>query len=104
MINLTRSHHRRPRVEELSTAAPPDEAIDDGAKERAQREAMWRILQQAPPRQRAVLVLRYYEDMDEAAIAAVLNVSIGTVRSQAAKGLARMRYLVGSAKSTEGRL
>jgi len=42
--------------------------------------------------------------MDEAAIAAVLNVSIGTVRSQAAKGLARMRYLVGSAKSTEGRL
>ena len=59
-----------------------------------ERDAMWAALAGLPPRQRAVLVLRYYEDLPEAEIARVLDIAPGTVKSQAAKGLARLRTLV----------
>jgi RNA polymerase sigma factor (sigma-70 family) len=60
-----------------------------------ERDAMWSALDQLPPRQRAVLVLRFYEQLSEAEIAAVLGCSPGTVKSQSSKGLARLRHLVG---------
>jgi RNA polymerase sigma factor (sigma-70 family) len=47
-----------------------------------------------PPRQRAVLVLRYFEDMTEAEAADALGCSIGTVKSHASRGLDRLRTLV----------
>ena len=56
-----------------------------------ERDAMWRALATLPPGQRAVLVLRYYEDLSEAEIAAVLRIRPGTVKSQAAKAMARLR-------------
>lgn len=59
-----------------------------------ERDAMWTALAALPPRQRAVLVLRYYEDLSEAEIARVLDIAPGTVKSQAAKGLTRLRTLV----------
>ena len=55
---------------------------------------LWRALQQLPTRQRAVIALRYYEDMSEAEIARTLGCSVGTVKSQASKGLAKLRQLV----------
>ncbi|MFC4057690.1 SigE family RNA polymerase sigma factor [Planomonospora corallina] len=58
-------------------------------------------LRRLPPRQRAVLVLRFWEDMTEAQTAETLGCSVGTVKSQAAKGLARLRALIGAEIFTE---
>lgn len=65
----------------------------------ADRDAVWRAASALPPRQRAVVVLRYYEDLSEAEIAEVLGCSRGTVKSQASDALARLRAL-----STSGEL
>ncbi|MEV7428261.1 SigE family RNA polymerase sigma factor [Nocardioides sp. NPDC092400] len=55
------------------------------------RDRLWTAVLELPPRQRAVVVLRYYEDLSEAAIAEVLGCSRGTVKSQASKALAHLR-------------
>ncbi|MFI6476447.1 SigE family RNA polymerase sigma factor [Nonomuraea sp. NPDC050663] len=52
-------------------------------------------LRRLPPRQRAVLVLRYWEDLTETQTAAVMGCSVGTVKSQSSKALARLRVLIG---------
>jgi RNA polymerase sigma-70 factor (sigma-E family) len=57
------------------------------------RDALVRMLLQLPPRQRAVLVLRYWEQLTEAETAAVLGWPEGTVKSAASRGLARLREL-----------
>ncbi|HEX9063897.1 MAG TPA: sigma-70 family RNA polymerase sigma factor [Streptosporangiaceae bacterium] len=59
----------------------------------ADRDALVRALAALPPKQRAVLVLRYWEDLPDPVIAAALNCSQATVRSQASRALARLREL-----------
>jgi RNA polymerase sigma-70 factor (sigma-E family) len=93
MVNLLISRSRLRRFREAPTDALPERWLADGASERAERDMLWRALLQAPPRQRAGLVLRFYEGLDEREIAEVLDVAVGTVRSQTAKGLARLRQL-----------
>lgn len=66
-------------------------AAGDGVEERASQDAAWELLARLPARQRAVLVLRYYEDLPDSEIAAVLGCRAGTVRSQAARALATLR-------------
>jgi len=93
MINVFASHMRQRRLMRRVVLLEPAGSVGDGTAERAERHALWHALLTVPPRQRAVLVLRYYEDMDEQGIAAALNVTVGTVRSQLAKGLQHLRKL-----------
>ena len=54
-------------------------------------DAVWAFVATLPPRQRAVIVLRYYEDLTEAQTADVLGCSVGTVKSQANRAMAALR-------------
>jgi RNA polymerase sigma-70 factor (sigma-E family) len=73
---------------------PTDVVYDRGVDDQHFDTDLWRALQQLPARQRAVIALRYYEDLSEADIARTLGCSIGTVKSQASKGMAKLRQLV----------
>ena len=66
-----------------------------------QRDALVRLLGQLPPRQRAVIVLRYWEQRSETETAALLGCSEGTVKSAAARGLQHLRELAALEDSTE---
>jgi RNA polymerase sigma-70 factor (sigma-E family) len=83
---------RRRSFGEHPTHPLPDRARpDDASVELDERDEVWRALGRLPRRQRAVLVLRYFEDLSEAETAHILEISVGTVKSQTAKGLARLR-------------
>ncbi len=60
------------------------------------RDEMWRALALLPPRQRAVVVLRYFEDLTEVETAARMNISIGTVKSQHSKALRALQTVFGA--------
>ena len=90
VVNLTRSHFRRRRVErayvEREGRAPETAPADPGGW-----QEMWEVLQRLQPRQRAAIVLRYYEDLTEAQTAEVLGCAVGTVKSLVSRGLDRLR-------------
>ena len=73
-----------------------DRPAADGTDVVDLRDALVRLLGQLPPRQRAVIVLRYWEQRTEAETAALLGCSEGTVKSAASRGLRRLRELAGS--------
>lgn len=75
---------------EIPSAALP-EGTSDRWSEVDRRRVIFDALRELPARQRAVIVLRFYEDLTEAAVADALGVSVGTVKSQTAKALARLR-------------
>jgi RNA polymerase sigma-70 factor (sigma-E family) len=66
-------------------------AVADHAAAVADRDYLLRALAGLPPGQRAVLVLRYFDDLSEAQAAQMLGCSVGTVKSQAAQALAKLR-------------
>jgi RNA polymerase sigma-70 factor (sigma-E family) len=80
---------RRLRRERL-VAAVPEAAYDDRSAA-VPDETLWRLLATLPPKQRAVLVLRFYEDLTEVEVARVLNCSVGAVKSNGSRALARLR-------------
>jgi RNA polymerase sigma factor (sigma-70 family) len=52
---------------------------------------MWHALARLPRRQRAMVVLRYYEDLTEAEVASIMSVSVGTVKSTVSRAIAKLR-------------
>jgi RNA polymerase sigma-70 factor (sigma-E family) len=84
------------RPEQPLSAAQAGELVPDHAAQVADSDFLLRALAVLPPRQRAVLVLRYFDDLSEAQTAQVLGCSPGTVKSQAARALARLRKTAGS--------
>jgi len=93
MINRYISIWRR-RSRERLVAQIPDRA--SGSEPPDHSDLMW-ALAQLPPRARAVVVLRFYQDLSERETAAMLGCSIGTVKSQTARALARLRTHLGAA-------
>ena len=95
LVNLTRSHFRRQRTERHHLASRPSPEQPDRAEPAAdrisERDEMWRALQQLPPKQRMALILRFYEDLTDAQVAAAMGCPVGTAKSLVHRGLERLR-------------
>ena len=91
MVNTHISWWRRRKLEEFPTDELPDQAVADHARESDLAEVVRRALDRLPRRMRAAVMLRYFEDMTEQEIAALLGVSLGTVKSTVSRAVARLR-------------
>lgn len=92
LVNEFRTVWRRPvrRAEQVVEAVPdrpaPEPPTYDGSS-----EAVWRFVCSLPPKQRAVIVLRFYEQLTEAEIADLMGIAVGTVKSQSSRAIAALR-------------
>jgi len=91
LINTWSSWWRRRWRGELPTETLPEQAAGDAFAASDRRDALRTALARLPKRQRAIVVLRYHEDMSEAQVAHALGISAGTVKSQASRALAKLR-------------
>lgn len=94
------SWKRRRSTRDVVTAVLPEGGA--GVVGPEDRAAMWPLLAELPRQQRAVLVLRFYEDLDDDAIGNALGCSGATVRSHASKALAALRAADASTRYVEG--
>jgi RNA polymerase sigma-70 factor (sigma-E family) len=94
------SWRRRRASRDVLKSELPDAAVPGTGPE--DRAAMWPLLAELPRQQRAVLVLRFYEDLDDDAIAGLLGCSSATVRSHASKALAALRAADAATRYAEG--
>jgi RNA polymerase sigma-70 factor (sigma-E family) len=102
MYHLQISRWRRKRLAEVASAELPERAFQrDHAVDIAERLSLRAALLALPPRQRAVIVLRYFEDQTEAQTAEILGCQIGTVKSNAFRALSRLRQLVPDLESMD---
>jgi RNA polymerase sigma-70 factor (sigma-E family) len=88
--SFSRMRRRRRVVETLGVSVDPPRA-PGGDEAAADRDQLRRALQELPARYRAVLVLRFYEDLSVEQVAATLGCSTGTVKTQTARALERLR-------------
>lgn len=109
VVNACRSVQRhnvvvdRQNARDAGAADVPGRGSLDSAETQAmyaaERDSMVAALRALPPRQREVLVLRYYSDLSEAQIAAALEISPGSVKAHAHRGLTTLRHAMGDAPS-----
>lgn len=92
LANAAVSRWRRQRFTTVqlrrSEVQIPDHRAENGI---AEQDQMWQLIRQLPPKQRAVLVLRYYEDLSDSEICHLLDIAPGTVRSQLHKARMSLR-------------
>lgn len=91
VINENRNRFRKRRVPEYLPGELPETVTQDTASAWGERSALLAALRELGPRQRAVVMLRYWLDISEAETAAALNCSVGTVKSQASRALTALR-------------
>ncbi|WP_410099098.1 SigE family RNA polymerase sigma factor [Streptomyces sp. STR69] len=95
LLNTRTSQWRKRKVDEFACEELPEPetggAAEDPAEQQALHDAMWRAIAKLPDRQRAMVVLRYYEDLSEVQTAEVLGVSVGTVKSAVSRALGKLR-------------
>jgi len=91
MVNANAGRFRKKRVPEHLSAAPPDADGHEPHAGLVERSVLMTELARLPAQQRAVVVLRFWEDMSEKQVASILNCSVGTVKSHTARALARLR-------------
>jgi RNA polymerase sigma-70 factor (sigma-E family) len=91
MVRLAGRWRRRRWSREVPTCAIPERATDDHAADVDLAALVHSALASLPWPQRAVLVLRYYDDLSENEIASILRCSVGTVKSRASRALAALR-------------
>ncbi|MFD8493986.1 MULTISPECIES: SigE family RNA polymerase sigma factor [unclassified Amycolatopsis] len=104
LVRASIDESRRPWRRERDTEVLPEpdvvgDRLDDQV---ATRQDLIVALRQVPPRQRAVLVLRFFEGMDVSGAAKALGCSEGNVKSQTARGLANLREVLGEEVETNG--
>ncbi len=105
MVNTQTSWWRRRKVDEHPTDSLPDSGCGrDATADLDLHDALWTALSQLPKRQRAMVVLRYYEDLSEAETAQVMGVSVGTVKSTTSRALAKLRDTSGLRDDPRGAL
>ena len=96
MVNTQTSWWRRRRVDEHPVEQLPERPGDrDATADADLHDALWSAMSDLPKRQRAMVVLRYYEDLSEVETAAVMGVSVGTVKSTTSRALTRLRAASG---------
>lgn len=95
-VNAALAQHRTAFARrEATVGVVPDRSSASGEDALLERDEVWVAVRGLPPRQRAVVVLRYYEDLSEQQIAEILGCRPGTVKSQASAALATLRALLG---------
>jgi RNA polymerase sigma-70 factor (sigma-E family) len=92
-LNEVLATRRKAATRRDVAATDPPLALDPALQRVDDQDALWSAVLALPPRQRAVIVLRYYEDLSEAEIAETLDCRPGTVKSQASAALDRLRQL-----------
>ena len=93
LVNAHVSWRRKRSSGEVADGVERVERADraDIGTEAAERDAAWRLINRLPPKQRMAIVLRYYDDLDDAAIAEILDCSPATVRTHLMRGLTALR-------------
>ena len=97
IVNLHRSGFRRAARER---GVRPDEPVSSDTAAYALRDEMWDAILTLSPRQRAVIALRFYEDMKERDVAAVLGMSVGSVKKHADRAMTKLRERLGTRRES----